>query len=95
MLNELEAETPGDFAIVGINAIGLESTNSLVVDRTLPWLQDTNAAGVWGAWQAAWRDVVLVDKKNAQLGAPYNLFDHDLNDPAAYAELKQRFLDAR
>lgn len=94
MMDELEAEAPGDFAAVGIDAIGQESGNSLMQNRTLPWLQDVPEVNVWGAWEATWRDVVLLDRANKELSR-YNLTEHDLTDAANYAELKQRFLDAR
>lgn len=81
--------------IVGIDAAGLEATNpDMVSGRTLPWLQDVPDVDAWGKWGASWRDVRILDAKNALVDV-YNLTEHDLNDAQAYAELKARLLDAR
>lgn len=48
---------------------------------------------MWGRWQAAWRDVRIVDAQN-RLRAVVNLFDNDLSLPENRASLKQLFLEA-
>jgi hypothetical protein len=93
--DELTAEAPGAIFLLGINAAGLESQNlEMTNGRTLPWLQDTAAANVWGAWDATWRDVVIVGAASDRRGV-YNLTSNDLSVPANYAELKKMLLDAR
>ncbi len=66
----------------------------MVAGRALPWLQDVPEVDAWGLWQATWRDVRVLDAKNVVRDV-YNLTEHDLNDPAAYAELKALLLRAR
>jgi hypothetical protein len=67
--------------------------------RDLPWLQDVdsnsnNVSDVWyDRWQIVYRDVVILDGNNAQTGV-YNLTEHDLANPTAYAEFKEMLLDA-
>jgi len=80
--------------ILGVNQAGQEADNALACQgRTLPWLQDTPAANVWGAWHVTWRDVVVLDADN-KIVRVYNLTANDLADPARYAELRGILLDA-
>lgn len=82
------AGLPLDVRILGVNAIGLEAGNAgVTMDRELPWLQDTAEQNVWVTWNAAWRDVWILDAENVPV-AVYNLTEHNLADPAQYAELK-------
>jgi len=74
--------------ILGINAVGQESENDLMVAaRTLPWLQDTKAQDVWTDWRVTWRDVIVLDGDNKVAGI-YNLTDHSLATAANYDSLK-------
>jgi hypothetical protein len=78
----------------GLNAAGLESANDTIcAGRDLPWLQDTAADGVWGAWGITYRDVVVLDGDN-RVVAIYNLTTNDLADPLHYDELKGLFVGA-
>ncbi len=61
----------------------------MVSGRTLPLLQDTASQNVWGRWTATWRDVMILNPENIHVDT-YNLSDHDLANPAFYAELKAR-----
>lgn len=90
MQDELAFETPGTIIrILGCNQIGAEGENpTICAGRDIPWMQDTMAANVWVDWGIAYRDVVVTDVDNVSV-AVYNLTDHDLADPANYAELKQ------
>jgi hypothetical protein len=95
MQKQLDGEAPGAISILGVNAVGLESTNvEMTTGRVLPWLQDVAAVDAWGSWQATWRDVWIVDAAGDARGV-YNLTEHDLNDPLSFATLKQLLLDAR
>ncbi len=79
--------------ILGVNGQGLESGNpTITAGRSLPWLQDTAAANVETAWQAGYRDVVIVDAKNFSLQA-FNLTDNDLSVPANFDALKKLLVD--
>ncbi len=79
--------------ILGVNSQGLESGNpTITAGRSLPWLQDTAAANVEGAWQAGYRDVVVVDSKNFPLQA-FNLTDNDLSVVANFEALKKLLID--
>jgi hypothetical protein len=74
--------------ILGINAVGEEADNNLMVaGRTLPWLQDTKSQDVWTKWKVTWRDVIVLDGDNKVAGI-YNLTDHNLQTQANYDSLK-------
>src|SRR5262245_53235010 len=80
--------------ILGINLLHMESGNAGMCDgRVLPWLQDTDAAQVWGSWHAATDDVIILDAEN-QVIQTYSLYDHTLIDPTNYATLKGILLGA-
>ena len=80
--------------IIGINETGHETGNDLMCDgRDLPWLQDTDATQVWDRWTHVYRDVIIVGPDNVPIEA-FNLTTQDLSDPANYAALRQKFLDA-
>jgi hypothetical protein len=75
--------------ILGVNAAGLEAGNGTVtVDRTLPWLQDTEAVDAWGTWGVAWRDVWVLDPEGVLVGI-MNLTEHDLSTPENFAALRE------
>lgn len=87
MQNEL-SDTPTSVRILGVNAVDAVAGNeTIVVDRTLPWLQDDAAVDAWGAWEVRWRDVVVLDAEGKRLHV-YNLTEHDLADEAHYDALK-------
>ena len=56
MLDDLQAQLIAENAatkirVLGINAAGLEPDNpTIITNCTIPWLQDTTTANVWGAW---------------------------------------------
>ncbi|MBI4566193.1 MAG: hypothetical protein HY716_16025 [Planctomycetes bacterium] len=89
MQAELLSENPDTaIRILGVNAAGYESGNaSICQGRTIPWLQDTGGANVWGAWGVVFRDVRVLDREN-RLARTYNLTDNDLADPVHYEILK-------
>ncbi len=78
-----------------MNASGFEATNAgFVQGQTLPLLQDTTAANVWGLWAVTYRDVVILDAQNRKVGV-YNLTEHDLSVEANRNALKQLLREAR
>lgn len=89
MQAELDAANlPIQIEILGVNAIGLESGNAAItMDRTLPWLQDTEDQKAWESWGVVWRDIWILDPDNVPV-AVYNVTQHNLGDPTQYAELK-------
>jgi cyclophilin family peptidyl-prolyl cis-trans isomerase len=100
MQQEIASESPElPIDILGVNQLGHESGNSLVIDgRDLPWLQDIDDDGngssdVWTAWDVTFRDVIITDSNNVQV-AVYNLTTNDLANPDNYATLKQLLIDA-
>ncbi|MFT4623036.1 MAG: hypothetical protein ACI8PZ_001692 [Myxococcota bacterium] len=81
--------------IVGVNAVGKESDNGVITEgRDLPWLQDTPDEGVWDAWFAEWRDVIVLNSDN-ELSWRDNLTDNDITIEANYDELYQRIVDTQ
>lgn len=80
--------------LVGVNMAGFESGVSAMAEgRDLPLLQDTDSVDATTEWAAVYRDVVIVDADNRRVTA-YNLTEHNLAEPANYAELRALLLDA-
>ena len=86
--------------IVGINEVGHESANSLMVaDSSLPWLQDVDAdsdqsSDVWAeSWGVTYRDVIVLDGSNSVVGT-YNLTEHNLASSEDYSALRAMLIDA-
>lgn len=59
----------------------------------LPLVQDDATAAVVTQWAANYRDVVILDGNNEQVGV-LNLTTHDLSDPANYAALRALLIGA-
>ena len=54
--------------ILGINAAGLQDFNDdITPGRSIPWLQDTVAANVWGSWGGAQRQIQILNTFNIQV----------------------------
>ena len=80
--------------MLGINEIDKSSGNDTITDgRSLPWLQDTDAAAVTSSWQHNLRDVVILNARNERV-AVFGLTENSLGEPANYETLKQLFLNA-
>lgn len=79
--------------MVGINQIGEEASNPLVAQSSnvLAWVQDTSAEDVRNRWQAAYRDVVILDAFNRPV-ARDNLTSHDLGVAQNYQALRNALL---
>ncbi len=89
MQNELADEEPGlGIQLLAINESGFDSglgTMSALGD--LPLLQDTDEAMVWDEWDVTFRDVVILNSDNEQVGV-FNLTVNSLADADNYEELK-------
>lgn len=99
---ELEASYPIlDIQIVGINeAGGYDVANDQMTSgRSLPWLQDVDNDGnqvsdVWyDSWDVTYRDVVIVNGQSEMVDV-YNLTVNDLQQPADYAAMRDKLIDA-
>lgn len=84
---------------MGINAEGQEIGNASMTDgRDIPWLQDVDAdadgkSDVWdNLWNVTWRDVVILDDENVEVGV-FNLTEHDLAIQEEYNALRQMLID--
>jgi hypothetical protein len=86
---DLDGESlPVRVQILGVNAVGSESENSLMYEgRSLPWLQDTAQADVWGRWSVTLRDVVILDRHNVVFTV-FNAGNLDLSRQVNYDNLK-------
>ena len=61
-----------------MNQTGLESGNDTVCNgRDLPWLQETVDQDVWGDWDVAYRDVIILTPAN-EVYAVFNLTANNL-----------------
>ena len=58
--------------------------------RDIGLLQDTSDVDAWGAWQAEWRDVFVVDR-NGEVVDVFNLTDNSLEDPNNADTLRAMF----
>ncbi len=84
--------TGAPIRILGINAIGQETGNDLIVNgRAIPWLQDVDGQKVWDAWGVSYRDVFVLDAQN-RVAAVYNLTEHNLQIAANYDSLESLLL---
>lgn len=81
-------------SILGITAVTDGSGNaSVVIGRTIPWLQDSPTWTAWESWEITYRDVVILDGENRVIHV-YNLTSHDLANASNYATLKNLILGA-
>jgi hypothetical protein len=89
MQNELDGEgLPASVQIAGVNEAGREFGNAEICrGRNLPWLQESHTHSVWGEWNVAYRDVIILNADNEPVTI-YNLTDHTLDDPRNYDTLK-------
>jgi hypothetical protein len=100
MQSELDADYPYlAVDLLGVNGAGHESGNKAFCNgRDIPWLQDVDANGdggsdTWQAWQVTFRDVVILDRNNIQIGK-LNLTTHSLSLPQNYQLLLEMLIDA-
>jgi len=87
-----------EITVLGINELGQESANALAVaGHDLPWMQDgdqnaNDLSDVWHeAWQAEWRDVVVLNGANEKTFV-YNLTTYNLANAANYQTLRDAML---
>lgn len=93
MQNELrDTNTDFNIEILGVNLIDSSANNYLIINRTLPWLQDTAQVHAQSSWQAEYRDVRILDWQN-EVQAVFNLTVHDLAAATNRAALKTLFLE--
>jgi hypothetical protein len=100
MQKDLDSSHPElDIELIGLNPVGQESGNALATEgRDIPWLQDVDANGdgqsdVWlNSWDVEYRDVVIVDEDNTQVGT-FNLTTYDLSSSQNYETLRQMLID--
>ncbi len=90
---KIDAEHPNnDIFILGVNEAGLGNNEAMTEGSDLPWLLDTEEADWWGTWEAAYRDVVILDREGAEAEV-FNLTEHDLQDPEEFAALEALLLE--
>ena len=85
---EIAAERPElDIVLLAINEGGYgppDHQDAVVLatdDHDLPLLQDTEAEDVWHVWAITYRDVVILDADNVQVGV-FNLTGTSLGETA-------------
>ncbi len=77
-----------EIRILGVNQKGYNSGDEMITaGRKLPWLKEIADQDVWGEWNVAYRDVVILDEENNVLNV-FNLTVNDLSDEDTYNELK-------
>ena len=73
--------------LIAVNEVGHESGLATMGGLgDLPLLQDTTGVAAWTAWDVTYRDVVLLDGDNYEVGV-FNLTTYDLGDPTNYQAL--------
>jgi len=92
---ELELELgEGAVDLLAINEVGQnDGIEDATAGNSIPLLKDTSEARVWAAWDAEWRDLVIVDQDNIQVER-ITLTGFDLANSDNYAEVKAMLLDA-
>lgn len=100
MQKELDEDYPLlDIEILGVNERGHEVGNEGVsAGRDIPWLQDLDGDGngssdMWEEWGITFRDVVILNKDNEQVGV-FNLSEYDLGQPQNYEALRSQMVAA-
>lgn len=68
--------------ILGVNEIAGGTNSSMYLSRPLSWTQDTNTLGIQAAWQAFYRDVVILGPQNGKLET-FNLTDFPIDGASA------------
>lgn len=98
LLDQMQQELKNAFVspqvqILAINGAEFEAGVSAMSDEgDLPLLQDTETIDLWGLWNIAYRDVVVVDAALVPI-ARINLTTHDLATTTTYDALKTLILD--
>lgn len=83
---------PAPIQIVVINEIGAEAgTSSVLMGRSLPFVQDSATARVWSTWGASRYQLWLVDGMGRRLEV-LNLSSAPLTDPTNATQLQTRLL---
>ena len=92
---ELELELgEGAVDLLAINEVGQnDGIEDATAGNSIPLLKDTSEARVWSAWDADWRDLVIVDGDNIQVQR-ITLTGFDLANSNNYAELKAMLIEA-
>ena len=89
MQAEFFAEETESVQLLAINAVGhAEGVQAATASVTLPLLEDTTTDDVWSAWNAQWRDLVILDG-NLDEVKRINLTHFDLGESENYASLKE------
>lgn len=89
----LEMFPESSIRILGVNEVGQEYGNAAVcVGREIPWLQEVSASPIWGPWEVAYRDVVILDEQNEVAGV-FNLTTYNLDYPGNYAGLRNLLIE--
>ena len=87
MQDELDSEGYA-IQILGINHIDkIQGNEGMVLDKDLPWLQDTAEQDVWSSWGPTYRDVIILDSQNNFVAA-FNLTLNQLSDSENRSALK-------
>ena len=96
LADDLADEVTGyQIEILGINwNVGDPTSNEAMTEgRDLPWLQDVPEENVRLSWAPTYRDVVILDARNEQVGV-FNLTSNSLGDAINYETLKELLLTA-
>ena len=84
----------GAIDLLAINEVGHDSgIDDATAGNSIPLLADTTAANAWGAWDADWRDLVIVDEDNLQVDR-ISLTGFDLEDTENYETVKALLINA-
>ena len=78
--------------LFAINAIYYGGVDRMAEGGDLPLLQDTAEQNAWSRWDVTYRDVVIVDRNNRQVGV-FNLTTNNLSDPTNYTALKTLLIE--
>ena len=91
----MQAELAADgyaVQLFAINEIGFGGVATMAERGDLPLLQDTAEQNAWSRWDVTYRDVVIVDRNNRQVGV-FNLTTNTLSDPTNYTALKTLLIE--
>ena len=91
MLNEGYA----NIKIIGINGVNAvnDDLSGMLLNNSLPWLQDNNTEDVWNSWGVKIRDLIIFDR-NGEYYTKINLTQMDLDLEQNYNDIKNLLINA-
>ena len=95
LYSDLLNEGYANIKIIGINGINAvnDDLSGMLLNNSLPWLQDNNTEDVWNSWGVKIRDLIIFDR-NGEYYTKINLTEMDLALEQNYNDIKNLLINA-